>query len=98
MILAWGLITLNVWITLWGLTTTMAAKLWTYDRMVWLTSDARRNEFRRNRGTLVIDGSGLAAFNHLPIDHNFLENIGIAVSQSDIQGYVTSCLDADCFL
>lgn len=42
-ILAWGLIRLNPWITLWGLTTTMGAKLWTFDRMVWLYRDSRRN-------------------------------------------------------
>jgi len=36
----WGLIVLNPWITLWGLTATMGAKLWTFDRMVWLWREA----------------------------------------------------------
>jgi hypothetical protein len=35
-VLVWGLAVLNPWITLWGLTITMGAKLWTFDRMVWL--------------------------------------------------------------
>lgn len=39
-VLVWGLVVLNPWITLWGLTTTMGAKLWTFDRMVWLWREA----------------------------------------------------------
>jgi hypothetical protein len=42
-VLAWGLVALNPWITLWGLTTTMGAKLWTFDRMVWLYRDKQRD-------------------------------------------------------
>lgn len=40
-ILVWGLVALNPWITLWGLTITMGAKLWTFDRMVWLQREAQ---------------------------------------------------------
>lgn len=39
-LLGYGLVALNPWITLWGLTTTMGAKLWTFDRMVWLWREA----------------------------------------------------------
>ena len=42
-VLVWGLVVLNPWITLWGLTVTMGAKLWTFDRMVWLWRDSGRN-------------------------------------------------------
>lgn len=38
-----GLIRLDPWLTLWGLTTTMGAKLWTFDRMVWLYREHRRS-------------------------------------------------------
>jgi len=41
LVLAWGLVVLNPWVTLWGLTTTMGAKLWTFDRMVWLYRESR---------------------------------------------------------
>ncbi len=39
-LLGYGLVALNPWITFWGLTTTMGAKLWTFDRMVWLWRDS----------------------------------------------------------
>lgn len=39
-VMAWGLIALNPWMTLCGLITTMGAKLWTFDRMVWLWHEA----------------------------------------------------------
>lgn len=39
-ILVWGLAILDPWITLWGLTVAMGAKLWTFDRMVWLWREA----------------------------------------------------------
>jgi len=39
-LLGYGLVALNPWITLWGLTLTMGAKLWTFDRMVWLWREA----------------------------------------------------------
>lgn len=40
-LLGYGLVALDPWITLWGLTTTMGAKLWTFDRMVWLWREAQ---------------------------------------------------------
>lgn len=40
-LLGYGLVALNPWITLWGLTLTMGAKLWTFDRMVWLWRESR---------------------------------------------------------
>lgn len=46
-ILVWGLAVLNPWITLWGLTATMGAKLWTFDRMVWLWREAWRSREAR---------------------------------------------------
>lgn len=46
-LLGYGLATLDLEITLWGLTTTMGAKLWTFDRMVWLK---REMDGRRNAG------------------------------------------------
>lgn len=48
-ILLWGLIVLDPWITLWGLTATMGAKLWTFDRMVWLWREVRRAKADRAR-------------------------------------------------
>jgi len=42
-LLGYGLVALNPWVTLWGLTLTMGAKLWTFDRMVWLWREVRAN-------------------------------------------------------
>lgn len=46
-ILVWGLVVLDPWITLWGLTAAMGAKLWTFDRMVWLWRSSLRAQSGR---------------------------------------------------
>jgi hypothetical protein len=46
-LLGYGLVVLDPWITLLGLTTTMGAKLWTFDRMVWLWREAGPRGSRR---------------------------------------------------
>ncbi|MCF2146032.1 hypothetical protein IQ276_006110 [Desmonostoc muscorum LEGE 12446] len=40
-LLIWGLIELNSWITLLGFTLVTLGKLWFIDRMVWLYSDMK---------------------------------------------------------
>lgn len=45
-LLGYGLVILDPKITLWGLTTTMGAKLWTFDRMVWLWREFDRPKER----------------------------------------------------
>jgi hypothetical protein len=42
--IAWGLVTLDVWITLFGLAVHMAGKNWFLDRMVWHYEEATREQ------------------------------------------------------
>jgi len=43
-ILTWGVVVLDPRRTLWGLTLAMTAKLWTFDRMVWLYRDTAADD------------------------------------------------------
>ena len=40
-VLLWGLIVLNIWLTLLGFTIAQISKLWFLDRMVWLFEDTK---------------------------------------------------------
>ena len=52
---AWGVIELDIWITLFGAALTYAGKLWFLDRMVWLYEDMKDKKplFKRAKSLLT---------------------------------------------